>query len=671
MLLLTISLPLLASITAGLFGRFFGKFGCAIITITLQSIACISTLYLLYTSIKTNTTTFISLGEWIHINSFILNWNFYGNNLTLMLSCIVTIVSTLVHIYSYEYMKADPHQPKFFSYLSLFTFFMLILLTGDNFIILFVGWEGVGICSYLLINFWTARIQANKSAIKAIIINRIGDFGLTMGIVLCFKVFNSLEFAVIFPLISYYTQLKISFIIFDVYVLDLICSLLFLGAVGKSAQIGLHMWLPDAMEGPTPVSALIHAATMVTAGVFLIIKCSPIFEYVPNVLIVMTILGSLTAIISATIGLVQNDLKKVIAFSTCSQLGYMILACGISNYGASFFHLINHAFFKALLFLSAGALIHSLSNEQDMRKFGGLLNILPYTSIMFVIGSLALTGFPFLTGFYSKDFIIESALAVNTIVSNMAYILAVFTAYLTAYYSYRVFYLVFLSKNRSFRKVITNIHELPVGLAFPLAILALGSIFFGYIFRDLFIGLGSDFFNNNIWVLPNNNNYLNAEFYGLSHVLLSSFYDPVIVQLLLQYNPTTFNAIEKVWTIYYTLVALLWIYSFYSLKLFSFSLLIRYNFLRIFWSIYLYLFDKWFFDRFLKEVVLYLYKFSENVYKLVDKGWIEQLGPKFTSFVLYKSSRYQTIKVVPLLNQSLEYALICMFILLIYIFWLF
>ena len=333
----------------------------------------------------------------------------------------VTTISTLVHFYSCSYMSVDPHISRFMSYLSLFTFFMLILITADNFIQLFVGWEGVGLCSYLLIGFWFTRVQANKAALKALIINRVGDFGIILGICLVFFVFQTLDFEIVFPLITFFQNQFFLFFGMNFNVVELICFFLFIGSVGKSAQVGLHTSLPDAMEGPTPVSALIHAATMVTAGVFLIIRCSPIFEYAPGVLNIVTFVGALTAFFAATVGLVQNDIKKVIAYSTCSQLGYMIFACGISGYTVSLFHLINHAFFKALLFLAAGSIIHSLNNEQDMRRMGGLIRITPFTYSMMLIGSLSLAGFPFLSGFYSKDVILELAFVKYEISSLVAF----------------------------------------------------------------------------------------------------------------------------------------------------------------------------------------------------------------------------------------------------------
>jgi NADH-ubiquinone oxidoreductase chain 5 len=325
------------------------------------------------------------------------------------------------------------------------------------------------------------------------IVNRIADFALTIGLTAIFFFFRSLDFHVVFPLVPFYVNATFNLLGHEISILDAICSLLFLGAMGKSAQIGLHTWLPDAMEGPTPVSALIHAATMVTAGVFLVIKCSPLFEYVPTILSIITFVGATTAFFAGTIGLIQHDIKKVIAYSTCSQLGYMIFACGLSNYHVSLFHLANHAFFKALLFLSAGAIIHSVSNEQDMRKFGSLIKLLPFSAIMLLIGSLSLMGLPFLTGFYSKDLIIELAMAKYTVAGSFSYGLGLLTAFLTSYYSFRVFYLTFVYKNNSFRKSIEFAHELPPLMAISLGVLSLGAIFLGYLFKDLLIGVGTDF----------------------------------------------------------------------------------------------------------------------------------------------------------------------------------
>jgi len=414
---------------------------------------------------------------------------------------VVLGVSTLVHLYSTEYMSEDPHVARFISYLSLFTFFMLILVTSNNFVGLFLGWEGVGLCSYLLISFWFTRVQANKSAIKAMVVNRVSDLFFTVGILAIFFTFQTVEFNTVFALAPYFVEnAVISLAGYSIPPLTLITFLLFLGAMGKSAQIGLHTWLPDAMEGPTPVSALIHAATMVTAGVFLIIRCSPLFECVPSVLRVIVLVGAATAFMAATSGLLQNDLKKVIAYSTCSQLGYMIFVCGLSSYTAGLFHLSTHAFFKALLFLSAGAVIHAVGGEQDMRKFGGLARMLPYTYAAFFVGSIALMGVPFLSGYYSKDLILE--LAGGTVPSGpeFAYSLGLISAFFTSFYSFRLLYLVFYGESRTPRVPLEHTHELSGRMAAALLLLAVGSVFLGILGRDLFVGPGTDFWNGSVAV---------------------------------------------------------------------------------------------------------------------------------------------------------------------------
>lgn len=390
---------------------------------------------------------------------------------------LVTGVSSLVHIYSTSYMNNDPHLPRFMSYLSLFTFFMIILVTSNNLVQLFIGWEGVGLCSYLLVNFWFTRIQANKSAIKAMLANKIGDIGLLLALSLIWFNFGSFDYKSIFTLSTIFEENS---------TLILIGILLLLGVIGKSAQIGLHMWLPDAMEGPTPVSALIHAATMVTAGVFLIIRLSPFFTLLPTILILIVLIGSLTAFFSSVIGLTQNDFKKVIAYSTCSQLGYMVLICGFSYYNLGLYHLINHGFFKALLFLSSGSLIHSLFDEQDMRKAGSIINSSPITYICVLIGSLSLMGLPFLTGFYSKDLIVE--IVYGSHILSFALFLAIFSAFLTAFYSFRLLFYSFLQDNQSPKKTLSNSHESEYLLITPLLVLIIFSIMFGYGFQFSILG---------------------------------------------------------------------------------------------------------------------------------------------------------------------------------------
>ena len=409
MYLLFVFFPLLGSLTAGLFGRQIGSEGSSIITVLCLCFSFLLSLLIFFEVALMGSCTYIKLIVWIDSGLFQTDWGFLFDSLTSVMCCVVTFISSLVHIYSVEYMSHDPHRSRFMSYLSSFTFFMLILVTADNYIQMFLGWEGIGLASYLLINFWFTRIQANKAAIKAMVVNRIGDFGLALGIFAIYVNYKAVDYSTVLAITPYFTGKSFHFLFFQVDTLSFIALFLFVGAIGKSAQLGLHTWLPDAMEGPTPVSALIHAATLVTAGVFLIARSSIIFEYAPTVLNVLTMLGALTAFIAATIGLTQNDLKRVIAYSTCSQLGYMVFACGLSNYSVGIFHLMNHAFFKALLFLSAGSVIHAVSDEQDMRKMGGLKKLVPFTYSMMIIGSLALMGFPFLTGFYSKDVILEAA----------------------------------------------------------------------------------------------------------------------------------------------------------------------------------------------------------------------------------------------------------------------
>ena len=381
------------------------------------------------------------------------------------------------------------------SYLSLFTFSMLVLVVSDNFLQLFFGWEGVGLCSYLLIGFWYKKETANNAAIKAFIVNRVGDFGLAIGIFLIFFYFGTINFKEIFELTPQFVEKKIFFVGFEANLITLICLFLFIGAMGKSAQFLLHTWLPDAMEGPTPVSALIHAATMVTAGVFLVVKCSPIFEYSPTALNLVTITGMITAIFAASVALVQNDIKKIIAYSTCSQLGYMFFAAGIGAYHVAIFHLFTHAFFKALLFLGAGSVIHAFKDEQDIRNMGGVRKKLPFTYAFMLIGTLALTGFPFLSGFYSKDAIIEFAYLSNSNIGNYVAFVGIFTAFLTSIYSWRLLFKTFHGTYNNKKIPIKETHESPVVMMVPLFILSIGAIITGFIFKDLFIGNN----NENFW----------------------------------------------------------------------------------------------------------------------------------------------------------------------------
>ena len=409
---------------------------------------------------------------------------------------VVTLVSSLVHIYSIGYMSDDPHKQRFMSYLSLFTFSMLMLVTSDNFLQLFFGWEGVGLCSYFLIGFWFRKESANAAAIKAFVVNRVGDFGFALGIFLIFYLFGTVNYDEVFELVPSILNKDLSFLGINVNAINLICVLLFIGAMGKSAQIFLHTWLPDAMEGPTPVSALIHAATMVTAGVFLVVRCSPIFEYSPLALNLVTIIGMSTAFFAATIALVQDDIKKIIAYSTCSQLGYMFFAAGVGAYNVAMFHLFTHAFFKALLFLGSGSVIHSFKNEQNINEMGGVWKKLPYTWTLMVIGTLALTGFPFLSGFYSKDAIIEFAYLSGSSTGYFAAGIGIFTAFLTSIYSWRLMFKTFHGNYNNKSIDSRSMHESPLIMIIPLIILAIGAIFSGFLFKDLFIGVDS---SGNFW----------------------------------------------------------------------------------------------------------------------------------------------------------------------------
>ncbi len=534
-------------------------------------------------------------------------------------------------------MWNDPHFNRFVAYLSLFTFFMLILVTGENFVLLFLGWEGVGLCSYLLISFWHTRIAANKSAIKALVVNRVADFALTIGIVTIFYAFKSLNFAVVFAVAPFFSNQLFLFMNYQISILSVIGILLFLGAMGKSAQIGLHTWLPDAMEGPTPVSALIHAATMVTAGVFLLIRCSPLFEFIPSVLTFITFIGATTAFFAASTGLIQQDIKRVIAYSTCSQLGYMVFCCGLSNYNLSLFHLSNHAFFKALLFLSAGAIIHSMQNEQDMRKYGSLLFFLPITSFMLFVGSIALMGFPFLTGFYSKDFILEIAFTKFTVIGQYAYFLGLYTAIITAIYSLRVFYITFLTPNNAvnfflykkdkstnnLKKFYTYAHEASFTTYITLIVLSIGSVFLGFFSKELFIGLGSNFWNQSIFILPKNNNHLNAEFFGLS-----SFTKLQVDEKWLT-NITEIYSLIKLLPFIYSLLAFIIIIYVFNQNKNTLNIFEKTNVVKLQINISWFLTYKWYFDVIYNEYIIapIMEASYQNIFSNLDKGIIEWLGP--------------------------------------------
>jgi NADH-ubiquinone oxidoreductase chain 5 len=604
MYLLIVFLTLASSLTVGFFGRFFGFYGSAMLATSCLIVAFFISLFLFYEVAFVGCFSYLKFIPWMTSETLNVDWGFMFDSLTVVMCCVVTFISSLVHLYSTEYMSHDPHLPRFMSYLSLFTFFMLILVTADNFVQMFVGWEGVGLCSYLLINFWFTRIQANKAAIKAMLMNRIGDFSLIIGIILIFIYYRALDYASVAVLTPFLKTDVISFLGFKVNLIVIIGIFLFIGAVGKSAQLGLHTWLPDAMEGPTPVSALIHAATMVTAGVFLLARSSFIYEYSSSVLGYISIVGALTAFCASTIGLVQNDLKRVIAYSTCSQLGYMVFACGLSNYSVGVFHLSNHAFFKALLFLSAGSIIHAVNDEQDMRKMGGLKNLLPFTYSMVVVGSLALIGFPFLTGFYSKDLILELAFSKYSYFGYFSYFLGTFGAFLTAFYSTRLLCLTFLSEPAGHKSVIPFAADVPNAITLVLGILAIPSIFIGFYTKDMIVGFGTEFFGTAIYVPLDNTNIFDSEFVPLFFKLL-----PVNLSLL----GATLSFV---------------LYSFQYKVLFA----IKISFIGK--KIYNFFNRKWFFDKIYNEYFgQFFFKFGYSVsYKFVDRGIFELLGPTGLSF---------------------------------------
>nr|QJI81297.1 NADH dehydrogenase subunit 5 [Cannabis sativa] len=596
MYLLIVFLPLLGSSVAGFFGRFLGSEGTAIMTTTCVSFSSILSLIAFYEVAPGASACYLRIAPWISSEMFDASWGVFDSPTVVML-IVVTSISSLVHLYSISYMSEDPHSPRFMCYLSIFTFFMPMLVTGDNSLQLFLGWEGVGLASYLLIHFWFTRLQADKAATKAMPVNRVGDFGLAPGISGRFTLFQTVDFSTIFARASAPRNSWISCNM-RLNAITLICILLFIGAVGKSAQIGSHTWSPDAMEGPTPVSASIHAATMVTAGVFMIARCSPLFEYPPTALIVITSAGATTSFLAATTGILQNDLKRVIAYSTCSQLGYMIFACGISNYSVSVFHLMNHAFFKALLFLSAGSVIHAMSDEQDMRKMGGLASSFPFTYAMMLMGSLSLIGFPFLTGFYSKDVILELAYTKYTISGNFAFWLGSVSVLFTSYYSFRSLFLTFLVPTNSFGRDILRCHDAPIPMAIPSILLALGSLFVGYLAK-------ANFWANSPFVLPKNEILAESEFaaptitklipipFSTSGASVAYNVNPVADQFQRAFQTSTFcNRL----------------YSFFN--------------------------KRWFFDQVLNDFLVRSFlRFGYEVsFEALDKGAIEILGPYGISY---------------------------------------
>ena len=494
-------LPCLGAMSAGFFGRKIGVTGAHIITTTCLAISAILSIVAFYEVVLCHSPVTIHLGNWLHSEVLTVSWTFTFDTLSMSIITTVLVISSLVHLYSIDYMSADPHNQRFFSYLSLFTFFMVVLVSGDNYFVLFVGWEFIAVCSYLLINFWFTIIEANKSAMQSFIVNRVGDMSLSISFLAIVFLFGNVDFSTVFSLAPLMNESA----------LTIIGLLLLFGSMGKSAQIGLNTWLPTAMAGPTPVSSLIHSATLVSAGVYVLLRSSPLLEYSSTALIAITWIGSITAFFAASTGLFQNDLKRVIAFSTCSQMGYLFLACGLSQYNTALFHLVNHAFFKALLFLSAGAVLHATFDQQDQRRLGGFLPLLPFTYTAILIGSLSLMAVPFMTGFYSKDLILELAFSQYVFHGSIAYWFGSISAGLTAFYSFRLISMTFLSYPNSPKKVYESAHDAAIFAMIPMTVLSILAIFFGYIGRDLFVGMGTDFAANSLFIHPSHISLIEAE----------------------------------------------------------------------------------------------------------------------------------------------------------------
>ena len=604
-------LPLIGALL-GYVIKVFGDIYSEIVTTLFVSAAAILSIILFYNGIVYEDYGNYKIYQWIASGKFIVNASINIDPLSSIMLVVVSLVSALVHIYSIGYMSHDPDKPRFMCYLSLFTFAMFTLVVSDNFLQLFFGWEGVGLCSYLLIGFWHKKNSANNAAIKAFIVNRIGDFGFAIGIFLIFIFFGTLNYEEVFTLAPNFADTEINFLGLEVNLITVTCLFLFIGAMGKSAQFFLHTWLPDAMEGPTPVSALIHAATMVTAGVFLVVRCSPIFEYSQVALNFVAIVGMITALFAASVAIVQNDIKKIIAYSTCSQLGYMFFAAGVGAYHVAIFHLFTHAFFKALLFLGSGSVIHSLNDEQDVRNMGDLWKKMPVTWFAMVVGTLALTGFPFLSGFYSKDAIIEFAFLKGTNVGYFAAGIGIMTAVLTALYSWRLIFKTFHGKfnNKNLSK--SEIHESGLTITIPLLLLVVGSIFSGFLFKEFLIG--HDY--NNFW----RDSILILEKFDHSGIpLWLLVITPFFVTILI---PVSFFLYIKKTNVLDGIV-------------------LKYK------SLYNFLLNKWYFDELYNQIIIKPTKFIGSFFwEKGDIKIIDRLGPdgisKIIKIISNKSSKFQS-----------------------------
>nr|YP_009424509.1 NADH dehydrogenase subunit 5 [Ricasolia amplissima]ASL24571.1 NADH dehydrogenase subunit 5 [Ricasolia amplissima] len=587
MYLAIIILPLLGSIVSGFFGRKVGVSGAQLVTCVSVIVTTILSIIAFFEVGLNNIPVSIQIFRWIDSESLNVLWGFQFDSLTVSMLIPVLIVSSLVHVYSIGYMSHDPHNQRFFSYLSLFTFMMIILVTANNFLLMFVGWEGVGICSYLLVSFWFTRIAANQSSLSAFLTNRVGDCFLTIGMFAILWSFGNLDYSTVFTLAPYVSE----------NIVTIIGICLLIGAMAKSSQIGLHVWLPQAM--PTPVSALIHAATMVTAGIYLLMRTSPLIEYSSTVLILCLWVGAITTVFSSVVGLFQQDIKKVIAYSTMSQL-MMVIAVGLSSYNIALFHLINHAFYKGLLFLGAGAVIHAWADNQDFRKYGGLRPFLPLTYSVMLIASLSLVAFPFMTGFYSKDFILESAYGQFYFSSTVVYFIATIAAMFTTLYSVKVLYLTFLTNPNGPLINYKQAHEGDIFMSLPLIILALFSIFFGYITKDIFIGLGSGFFSDNsLFIHPTHEIMLDTEFAV----------------------PSLFKLLPLIFTLAASAICLV-------LSEFFPNILIHFKFSRVGYNIFSFLNQRFLIELFYNKYITGLiFRLGAHTTKVLDKGSVELLGP--------------------------------------------
>ncbi len=596
-----IFLPLIASIISGFFGRYIGDRNSEIVTSVLVSISAILSIYVLYQVIVNQYEENIVIASWISSGSLDVNWSMLIDPLSAVMLVVVTSVSALVHIYSIGYMSHDPHKPRFMAYLSLFTFAMLMLVTSDNFIQLFFGWEGVGLCSYFLIGFWFKKESANAAAIKAFVVNRVGDFGFALGIFLIFYLFGTVNYSEVFQQIPTVVDKNLSFLGFEVKAIDLVCLLLFIGAMGKSAQILLHTWLPDAMEGPTPVSALIHAATMVTAGVFLTVRFSELMVMSDFIMTFVLIIGLLTAFFAASVGFFQKDIKKVIAYSTCSQLGFMFVACGLGAFNIAIFHLITHGYFKALLFLSSGSVIHGVHDEQDMDKMGNLFSKMKITAVMMWIGTLAIIGFPYSSGYFSKDLILSSSFNLITLGPLVYVILAIVSA-MTAFYSFRLIFKVFHGNyNGSYDY--EKIHESGPYMLVPLLLLSVGAILAGFFLNDLLAGYNSKNFWNGIIFLSQDKQYY------------SSFY-PILSKSLVAFG-----------------VGLAVYYYGYNLNKLA-------DLKKRFYSIYNFILNKWYFDELYNKIfVLPLYNLGKFLWTKIDQGIIDKYLPNGSASIVSTISK--------------------------------